>query len=56
MKTDVPTKIVKKGIMKKPTKFWFAEEVIQEDREPQTLSPRNYSGYGIFTEKGLEFA
>ena len=41
MKTDVSTKIVKKGI--------------KEDRKTQTLSPRNYSGYGIWTEKGWEF-
>ena len=55
MKTDFSTKIVKKGIMKKPTKVWFAEEVIKEDRKTQTLSPRNYSGYGICKEKGWEF-
>ncbi len=55
MKTDVPNKIVKKGIMETQIKFWFAEEVIKEDRKTQTLPPRNYRGYGICTEKVWEF-
>ena len=52
VKTDVPAKIVKKGIMKTTTKYWCSEAVIKEARKTQTLSPRNYSGYGICTEKG----
>lgn len=49
--TDVPAKIVKKGIMKTPTKYCCSQAVIMEAQMTQTLSPRNYSGYGICTEK-----
>ena len=55
VKTDVPAKIIKKGIMKTPTKYWCSEAVIQEAKKVQTPSPRNYSGYGICTEKGWVF-
>ena len=55
IKTDVPAKIVKEGIMKTPNMYWCSEAVIQEARKTQTLSPRNYSGYGICTEKGWVF-
>ena len=55
VKTDVPAKIVKKGIMKTTTKYWCSEAVIKEARKTQTLSPRNYSGYGICTENGWVF-
>ena len=55
IKTDVPAKIVKKGIMKTTTKYWCSEAVIKEARKTQTLSPRNYSGYGICTENGWVF-
>ena len=55
IKTDVPAKIIKKGIMKTTTMYWCSEAVIKEARKTQTLSPRNYSGYGICTEKGWVF-
>ena len=55
IKTDIPAKIVKEGIMKTPTKYWCSEAVIKEARKTQTPSPRNYSGYGICTEKGWIF-
>ena len=55
VKTDVPAKIVKEGIMKTPTKYWCSEAVIKEARNTQTSFPRNYSGYGICTEKGWIF-
>ena len=55
VKTDVPAKIVKEGIMKTPTKYWCSEAVIKEARKTQTLSPRNYSDYGICTENGWVF-
>ena len=52
VKTDVPAKIVKEGIMKTPNMYWCSEAVIQEAKKVQTPSPRNYFGYGICTEKG----
>ena len=55
VKTNVPAEIVKEGIMKTPTKYWCSEAVIKEAKKVQTLSPRNYSGYGICTEKGWVF-
>ena len=55
VKTDVPAKIVKEGIMKTPNMYWRSEAVIKEARKTQTLSPRNYSCYGICTEKGWVF-
>ena len=55
IKTDIPAKIVKKGIMKTPNLYWCSEAVIKEARKTQTLSPRNYSGYGICTENGWVF-
>ena len=55
IKTDVPAKIVKKGIMKTTTKYWCSEAVFMKAKMTQTLSPRNYSGYGICTEKGWVF-
>ena len=33
IKTDVPAKIVKKGIMKTTTKYWCSEAVIKEARK-----------------------
>jgi hypothetical protein len=41
--------------MKTPTKYWCSEVVIMKARMTQTLSPRNYSGYLIFREKGWIF-
>ena len=55
VKTDVPAKIVKEGIMKTPNMYWCSEAVIQEAKKDQTPSPRNYSGYGICTENGWVF-
>ena len=55
VKTDVPAKIVKEGIMKTPNMYWCSEAVIQEAKKVQTPSPRNYSGYGICTENGWVF-
>ena len=55
IKTNVPAEIVKEGIMKTSTKYWCSEAVIKEAKKVQTLSPRNYSGYGICTEKGWVF-
>ena len=55
IKTDIPAKIVKKGIMKTPNLYWCSEAVIKEARKTQTPSPRNYSGYGICTENGWVF-
>ena len=55
VKTNVPAKLVKEGIMKTPNMYWCSEAVIQEARKTQTLSPRNYSGYGICTENGWVF-
>ena len=55
IKTDIPAKIVKKGIMKTPNLYWCSEAVIKEARKTQTLSPRNYSGYGICTKNGWVF-
>ena len=55
IKTDIPAKIVKEGIMKTPNLYWCSEAVIKEARKTQTLSPRNYSGYGTCTENGWVF-
>ena len=55
IKTDIPAKIVKKGIMKTPNIYWCSEAVIKEARKTQTPSPRNYSGYGICTKNGWVF-
>ena len=55
IKTNVPAKIVKEGIMKTLTKYWCSESVIKEARKTQTLSLRNYSGYGIYTKNGWIF-
>ena len=55
IKTDIPAKIIRKGIMKTPNMYWCSEAVIQEAKKVQTPSPRNYSGYGICTENGWAF-
>ena len=55
IKTDIPAKIVKEGLMKTPNIYWCSEEIIKEARKTQIPSPRNYSGYGICTEKGWVF-
>ena len=55
IKTDVPAKIVKEGIMKTPNMYWCSEAVIQEAKKVQTPSPSNRFGYGICTENGWVF-
>ena len=55
IKTDIPAKIIRKGIMKTSTKYWCSEAVIKEALKTQALSPRNYSGYGICKEEGWVF-
>ena len=55
IKTDVPAKIVKEGIMKTTSMYWCSEAVIQEAKKVQTPSPSNRFGYGICTENGWVF-
>ena len=55
IKTNVPAKIVKEGIMKTPNMYWCSEAVIQEAKKVQTPSPSNRFGYGICTENGWVF-
>ena len=55
VKTNIPAKIVKEGIIKAGSLYWCSEAVIQAAKKVQTPSPRNYSGYGICTEKGWVF-
>ena len=57
IKTDVPAKIIRKGIMKTPTKYWCSEDHIQARKkaDPKISSPRYGSrdyGYGICTKNG----
>ena len=55
VKTNIPAKIVKEGIIKAVSLYWCSEAVIQAAIKVQTPSPRSYSGYGICTEKGWVF-
>ena len=55
IKTDVPAKIVKEGIMKTTSMYWCSEAVIKESRKTQPPSASNRLGYGICTEKGWVF-
>ena len=55
IKTDVPAKIVKEGIMKTTSMYWCSEAVIKESRKTQSPSPSNRFGYGICTENGWVF-
>ena len=55
IKTDVPAKIVKEGIMKTPNMYWCSEAVIKKARKTQPPSASNRLGYGICTEKGWVF-
>ena len=55
IKTDVPAKIVKEGIMKTPNMYWCSEAVIQKAKKVQPPSPSNRFGYGICTENGWVF-
>ena len=58
IKTDVPAKIVKEGIMKTPNMYWCSEDHIQArkiaDPEPVLIRGGGYMdyGYGICTENG----
>ena len=58
IKTDVPAKIVKEGIMKAGSKYWCSEDHIQARKkaDPKPYNMRNgvfYDfGYGICTENG----
>ena len=55
IKTNVPAKIVKEGIMKTPNMYWCSEAVIQKAKRVQPPSPSNRFGYGICTENGWVF-
>ena len=55
VKTNVPAKIVKEGIMKTPNMYWCSEAVIQKAKKVQPPSPSNRFGYGICTENGCVF-
>ena len=57
VKTNVPAKIVKKGIMKAGSKYWCSEDHIQAvNKANPILSPLRYSsmdyGYGTCTKDG----
>ena len=58
IKTDIPAKIIKKGIMKTPTKYWCSEHHIQSrkkaDPKPVLRRGGGYMdyGYGICTKNG----
>ena len=58
IKTNVPAKIVKKGIMKAGSKYWCSEDHIQARRKaypkPELLRSGGYMdyGYGICTKNG----
>ena len=59
VKTDVPAKIIKKGIMKAGSLYWCSEDHIQARKkaDPKISSPRYGSrdyGYGIFTKDGWQ--
>ena len=59
IKTDVPAKIVKEGIMKTPNMYWCSEDHIQARKkaDPKISSPRYGSrdyGYGICTKNGWQ--
>ena len=55
VKTYIPAKIVKEGIMKTPNMYWCSEAVIEEAKKVQPQSPSNRFGYGICTENGWVF-
>ena len=59
IKTDVPAKIVKEGIMKAGSLYWCSEDHIQARKkaEPKISSPRYGSkdyGYGTCTKDGWQ--
>ena len=59
VKTDVPAKIIRKGIMKAGGRYWCSEDHIQERKktDPKISSLRYGSidyGYGICTKNGWQ--
>ena len=59
VKTDVPAKIIRKGIMKAGGRYWCSEDHIQARKkaEPKISSPRYGSkdyGYGTCTKDGWQ--
>ena len=58
VKTDVPAKIIRKGIMKAGGRYWCSEDHIQARKkaDPKPYNMRNGEfydfGYGICTKKG----
>ena len=58
IKTDIPAKIIRKGIMKTPNIYWCSEDHIQArrkaDPKPERLRSGGYMdyGYGICTKNG----
>ena len=58
IKTDIPAKIIRKGIMKTPSKYWCSEDHIQSrkkaDPKPVLRRGGGYMdyGYGICTKNG----
>ena len=59
IKTDIPAKIIRKGIMKTPNMYWCSEDHIQARKkaDPKISSPRYGSrdwGYGICTKYGWQ--
>ena len=59
VKTNVPAKIIRKGIMKAGGRYWCSEDHIQARKkaDPKISSPRYDSrdyGYGICTKDGWQ--
>ena len=59
IKTDIPAKIIRKGIMKTPNMYWCSEDHIQARKkaDPKISSLRYGSidyGYGICTKNGWQ--
>ena len=59
VKTDVPAKIIRKGIMKAGGRYWCSEDHIQARKkvDPKISSPRYGSrdyGYGVCTKDGWQ--
>ena len=59
IKTNIPAKIIKKGIMKAGSLYWCSEDHIQARKkaDPKISSPRYGSmdyGYGVCTKDGWQ--
>ena len=59
VKTDVPAKIIRKGIMEAGGRYWCSEDHIQARKkaDPKISSPRYGSrdyGYGVCTKDGWQ--